>query len=210
MALAINYAMERLEHRVMLSGAHDPELISAMATALANTGSGAPFTSWLSRFNDDSVLSQPLPFINRGLGQKNHPKAVVDALLTRIGTSYASFSALRTAMEGVAGIGDGVQVVSFADDPDLLSMKVHLVGSETQSMPLSANFGSVDLPIVGNVSVQTFYDYTLDVGAYWNGSTGLFYIDSGTDAVATHSALTSQPIGSSTRLGFVDVALTNP
>src|SRR4051812_22019134 len=102
--------MEQLEHRVMLSGAHDPQLISAMAAALSNSGSGAQFSSWLARFNDDAVLGQPLPFINRGLGQKDHPKAIVDALLTRIGTSYASFAALRSTMEGAAGIGDGVQV----------------------------------------------------------------------------------------------------
>src|SRR4051794_7312644 len=48
LALAVDYAMEKLEPRVMLSGAHDAQLISALAAGLSNSGGGAQFTSWLA------------------------------------------------------------------------------------------------------------------------------------------------------------------
>jgi len=75
-------------------------------------------------------------------------------------------TALRSALEGTAGPGDGVEVLSFHDDaadPDSLSMRVHFVGSETQTVPLSANFGSVDFPLTDNTVIDINHRFAVQI-----------------------------------------------
>ena len=97
----------------MLLTSNDAALLSAMVGAL---GTGSPgLSASLDRLKDNTILGRALPLIGNALNSFS-VKAQLDSLLSgRLSGTYANFAALRTALEGAAGLGDGINITAYDD-----------------------------------------------------------------------------------------------
>ena len=140
---------ETLEQRMLLTGTHDAALAAAIQSALA-TGNSSGFSAWSHKLTGATVLGKQLPIIGGGLGAGYDPQAQLNGLLSRLSGSYTTLAQLQTALEGSAGIGDGVAVTATHDNADDISLDLHFNNTQNVTIPVVANYGGVNFDLGGS------------------------------------------------------------
>ena len=102
------YFIEGLEQRLVLSGTHDAALLAAIDNALISSNPSG-FASFATRLKDGSAMGRNLPLVATGLTNYDGG-AQLKALLSRLGPTYSTLTSLAGALEGSAGIADGISV----------------------------------------------------------------------------------------------------
>ncbi len=200
------HVTEHLEKRVLLAGANDQAIISAITSALLPATSGG-FTAFTNRLKDNNILARQLPLVARGIGQNINPKAVFDSVLSRLSAGYTSVVQLRSALEGAAGVADGLEVLATRDLTDNIEFDLRLAAGSNIAVPLSALFGDTDFAISGSVNVQVDFDFRITVGGQWSGSSAFFYVADSNEVLGVSASVSATNINATARLGFLDVQL---
>lgn len=198
---------ETLEQRVLLTGSHDAALAAAIQAALS-TGNSSGFSAWSHKLTGNTVLGRQLPVIGAGLGAGYDPQAQLNGLLSRLSGSYTTLAQLQTALEGSAGIGDGIAVTATHDNADDISLDLHFNNTQNVTIPVAANYGGVNFDLGGSLSLATTLDFTFTFGAYWDAvaSAPVVYIPSAGEQLNITAAVNTATLNASAKLGFVSIA----
>src|SRR5688572_18170298 len=208
---SINGVLEKLEERVLLS-TNDAALIAALKGALGTDNSG--LSARLDRLNGTAMIGKALPMIGTALSGLYSPKAQLDSILgTRAGGVVATVDELRNALEGAQVLGDGLTVTSLTDNADHVEMAVRFQKTVQVSAPLTSFGSATNLAAVGanlgNATVNVNLDFTLNIGAYLDGSNGVFYVNAANDSLKATATVTAANLAATARLGFVDISIAN-
>src|ERR1700735_4351956 len=87
--------VESLEGRVLLSGTHETQLLSAISSSL-QANSSSTLSEFDSRLTDASELGRSLPLIGGALNSFD-PGAELNTVLNRVSSGYTSLSQLTSA-----------------------------------------------------------------------------------------------------------------
>ncbi|HEY7118485.1 MAG TPA: NosD domain-containing protein, partial [Tepidisphaeraceae bacterium] len=197
-------AVESLEQRFLLSGAHDAALVAAVQSALS-TSNSTGFSAWSHKLTGAAALGKQLPVVGTAFGSGYDPQSELNSLLSRLSGSYTTLAQLSSALEGTAGLGDGVQVVATHDNPDDLQFDLKFNKSTSVVVPVAANYGGVNLDLGGSVTLATTLDFTLTLGAYWDGSQAQFYVANSGDQLNVSAGVSAASLNATAHLGFVQV-----
>ncbi|HZL38153.1 MAG TPA: right-handed parallel beta-helix repeat-containing protein, partial [Tepidisphaeraceae bacterium] len=202
--------LEPLEKRVLLSGAFDPQLVSAIQAALEPSNSSG-LAAWSHRLTDSTILGRQLPVVGTGLGSGYDPKPQLNTLLGRLTGTYTTLTDLQTALEGTPGIGDGVTVTATRNNPNDLELDVHFNSTSTQTIPLNATDPSANFSVAGSLSLSTTLDFTLTIGAYWDtpSNSAVFYVGGSGDQLNINSTATGSTLNANAQLGFASLSISN-
>ena len=198
---------ETLEQRMLLTGTHDAALAAAIQSALA-TGNSSGFSAWSHKLTGATVLGKQLPIIGGGLGAGYDPQAQLNGLLSRLSGSYTTLAQLQTALEGSAGIGDGVAVTATHDNADDISLDLHFNNTQNVTIPVAANYGGVNFDLGGSLNVATTLDFTFTLGAYWDSvaSAPVVYIPTAGNQLNVTAAVNTATLNANAHLGFIGIA----
>src|SRR5580658_1317578 len=199
--------VESLEGRVLLSGSHETQLLGAISSALQDNA-GSTLSAFNSRLTDASELGQSLPLIGGGLSSFD-PGAELNTVLNRVTSGYTTLSQLTSALEGAAGLADGVAVAGSRDLPDDVEIDLQFSLSANKTVPISASFGSA-FTASGSIGLNTTLTENLTLGAYWdsNTSTPVFYINAPGTSIQVAASVTAASLNATAQLGFVSLHVT--
>ena len=193
--------VESLENRLLLSGAHEQDLLNAIDSALQSTNSSG-LGAWTSELDDASALGKNLPLIGSVLSNLN-----LNAGLTLQSTEN-SLSALVTDIQTA---GNNAIVSASRDLPDDVEIDFSKSVTKSVSGSLNASFG-LPLTLPGTVNATVAFNMSLTVGAYWDSDTNapVFYIDASNAQLNATVTATATLNATGASLGFVTLGISSP
>lgn len=195
--------MESLEDRALLSGTHDAAILAALRSLVSSTNPSG-LGAWSDRLGDASLLGRDVPLLGTQLGSQFSPRALINASLSQLATSYASLSDLQAGLSTIPGITVSAQ----RDILDRLELDVRMKLSTKVDVPLNPAFGGVDLAATGSVSLDVKLDFQLTLGATWDSNAAVAYVGATGESLQVSATVSGGTLAAAARLGFTDVALS--